>query len=889
MRLAALVALALLIAPTIAQDAPELTPEIEKLIHDGQTAALETRLGGVSAPITLEWTARCWVNAALRSQKPAEREERLAEAEKRFRHWIHACETARNTDEAVRAVSTAAARMALARYLTHTWAGPDIDELEVSSGGRGDAAKAVRLLELAVVELEKSATAIRPLAEDIGRYEDALFAAELYDTALRLRFEAPFHLARARIYIAQFEPKDAEKRAKALRSAELGLQQLIATAPDGGPLQHCRIALGLVFREQRRYEDAERELRRAISAEGDPLVAVQAQFELGRAQAMAGRFAEARTTLAPLAARSADSLSEEERGALFYFNCAKLWDALSYLQEADSKRRGGGGSAVVAQQADQLRATGTARLGALGAMGGPWPAIVQHYVLASVDVDADPKTLDPQQLLFVAQRLAEQDRAADAAARLAEAASRPLADLELRGRILFELGLAQHRLNSLREAAIAFETLAAQIRSHSRAPQAASNAFTLWARVADQSREKADYERLAGVLLNLVQSYPDHERRLDAAWWLPVALQAAGRYSEAVEQFGNVPQGSPHWEEAQFRRVQCARQEIESLRDTLEAAAYATRATTVAQRLREYATAAQQRSSSNPAAGAGSARWAAEARIAAAELLSAPGLEQHQPALESLADFERAFDAGTVGELIGRVLAARIRAYRGLRQFEQAARTVQQYLEAVPVEKAGPVLTLVAQGMQEELERLRRDGKQAEARRLAAEAVPTFQELERWCQRDPARANDARIVALGLAGMHYTAGQYEEALGIIDRLLAADANNGNYRRLHALILTERADQDVALVEIARSAWSRLLSDPALRTKSPERYWEARYQLLRLSLRLGHSAEVETAIRQERVWFPEMGGSPWKQRFEALYGEASAASPPPATAPAGGSK
>jgi hypothetical protein len=62
----------------------------------------------------------------------------------------------------------------------------------------------------------------------------------------------------------------------------------------------------------------------------------------------------------------------------------------------------------------------------------------------------------------------------------------------------------------------------------------------------------------------------------------------------------------------------------------------------------------------------------------------------------------------------------------------------------------------------------------------------------------------------------------------------------------------------------------MLRDPALRSAAPERYWEARYHYLELMLRGGEAAAVENAIRQERVWYPELGGRGWEAKLNALY-------------------
>jgi hypothetical protein len=95
--------------------------------------------------------------------------------------------------------------------------------------------------------------------------------------------------------------------------------------------------------------------------------------------------------------------------------------------------------------------------------------------------------------------------------------------------------------------------------------------------------------------------------------------------------------------------------------------------------------------------------------------------------------------------------------------------------------------------------------------------------------------------------------------------------------LGALIRTDSLPAQPARIEIlaAREAWEALLKDPELRTRAPSRYWEARYHHLSLMAREGKSAEVAKAIASERVWYPEMGGPRWNQRFENLQRSAAA--------------
>jgi hypothetical protein len=124
--------------------------------------------------------------------------------------------------------------------------------------------------------------------------------------------------------------------------------------------------------------------------------------------------------------------------------------------------------------------------------------------------------------------------------------------------------------------------------------------------------------------------------------------------------------------------------------------------------------------------------------------------------------------------------------------------------------------------------------------------------------------------------MQYLARQYEPAQELTAQLLQKDPRNGDYQRLNALILAAALSADAPPERIAkaRDAWGTMLRDPGLRSTAPERYWEARYHYLALMLRGGAAEEVEKAIRQERIWYPDLGGVGWKEKFDELHHRAA---------------
>ncbi|MBU0639633.1 MAG: tetratricopeptide repeat protein [Planctomycetes bacterium] len=860
--------------------------DIDRMVRQGMAEALEARFRGGRTPEELGWIAQAYANKARRDQK-AEREQAFQQAEKRYLKWIDAAANAAQGDAAVRAVATINARYEYANMITSAWAARELDEFEITAGQRGDRDGLQALFEKARAQYALAREALIPLRQELALREDEFLALGIYDRIKELHLDIAFNLGWASLYAGLVMPPDGQGRSAALRDAAQEFQGLIDSGQTGPTMYQCYLGLAMALREQGRFDEAERNFGFALDEGVEPAVAAQVRYELARCQLAVGKFNEARVTLEPLVNKDAARLDPEDQASKFHIYLAYLWDANSYLIEAEAQRRQAPGSpsrTAILRQAQRARERGLAKMNRLRRLRGPWPAIVQLYVAASVDAKADLQTLSPTELLLTAQQLMDSQQYQAALERLQAALERDEIESDLNGELLFELGKCQYLLKDNRSAAQTFQDMAREHKSHERAPQAAAYAYQLWAELANKSTAKADYAHLADTLLNLLESFPEHEKRAEAMWWLPVALQHAGRYAEAAEQFGKVPDDSRHAEEARFRRAVCTRQACEATRGQLSEEEYSRHARRAAADLLRYAGDALARAAT--ALDPESVRdWSAQARVHAAELQIAPGVARYREALATLEPFEQHYASSPH---TGRALAARIRAYRGVREYDQAAKVLDQYLQTVPAEQAGAVLSVLAQGMQEEVERLREDGQSAAARKLAEESIPTFQQLEQWFLADPRRAKNAQVAAFGLVRMTHLAGRLDEARQKVEKLLTEDPKNGNYRRLHALLLTEQLAPaaPAADVQQAQEAWATLLKDPAIRTQAPQRYWEARYHWLALALRLGQAADVEKAIRQERIWYSDLGGPPWHEKLNALYQEAAQqANVTPQTAPA----
>jgi tetratricopeptide (TPR) repeat protein len=862
---------ALVLAAVAQAQQPAQESEVDKMAREGRADLLEARFRGGTKPEELHLLAQAYTNKGRRTRQPAERQQAFDKAEEKYNKWIEALERAGKSGSVPDTVRLAAARVEHAGMILSAQAAGELDEFEITAGQRGDRPRLTKLLEAARAKYDKAQQELAPIVEDLSRHEEDLMAAGLLDLLQQARLDLTLNLGWTDYYLALLEEKDEARRNKLLAAAEHNFGELADSGQTGQMRYRCYLAVAMAQRELGKLDEAEKSFGYALGNDVDAAIAAQVRYERARCQIKAGKFDEARTTLAPLVAKDPQALGPDDLPARFHINLAHVWDANSYLLEAEVVRREARDSTAataILQRAQRCREMGLAKMKRLSLFGGAWPGLVQLYVAASVNLKTPMRNLTPIELLYTAGALLDAKKYPEALERLQEAAERENLEPETVADVLYETGRCQYQLKNLRVAAEAFAKMAAEYRTHEKAPQAATFAYGLWGKIAEGSKKPDDYLQLAATLRNLLESFADHPKREEALWLLPVALQLGGKFDEAAAEFGKLPDKSPNWEEAQYRRAVCGRKAVEARRGSLGAEEYRAQAQAAAQALVQYSEQSRER------AGLGGKsetllKWSSEAELSAAELLAAPGVEAYDKSLAAVSSFETQYPKN---ELLGRALAVRIRAYRGQRDFEQASKILQQYLQTAPPAQVGPTLTALAKGMQEEVQRLVDGGEADAARKLATDSLATFEELQKWVAADASRAANLEFVQSGRAEMHYLAGQYDQAQALVAELLKKSPKNGNYQHLQARLYTVQLTPDSSPADLKRAqdAWGVLLADAAIRKRAPERYWEARFNWLDLALRLGQAADVDKAIAQERVWYPDLGGAPWKEKLEALY-------------------
>jgi len=873
--------------------------DVARLVREGQVETLHERFRGGRTSEELRLLAFAQTNKAASADPGAARQEAFKDAEARFLAWIAVAENDPEYDRIQRKVHAGMARLAYAEMILSRWASNDLDEFELSAGKRGRPDRLINLLLKARDVLNRAAGVLQPMASellDAGRRRDAeveerYLIAGIFDAVPRLLLDVQYNRAWANLYVSLADSHNAARRSEALRSAEQDFRILVESEQVGPAATRCELGLAMTLREQARHEEARRLFDRVIGAETGFASNAQARYEAARNELKYGRFDEARALLLPLTKLDPLNLTPEQATARFYINLAALWEANSRLLEADYLERTAGKSAVGADlrtKASNARETGLLKMNDLASFGGEWPNIVRLYVNQAIDLDTDPELQSPAALLHLARRLIDQREYSRALSLLQAASRKESPSKNLAALLMFQQGVCRYRLNESRAAATIFAKIARDHPDCTKADRAVTFAFRLWSQLAEESRRREDYLSLADVALNLLQTFPEHDQRAEALWRLPAALQAAGQYSAASEHFGAVPADSPHYQEALYRRVSCLRLALESERDATPESEFRLRALAAARELRQYSENARKAAAPNRIPGetptsnrsklgdetaADLHAWSAAALISAAEILQSDGVNENQRALDLMVDFELLY---TDCAEMGRVLAVRINALRALERYDDASKAVKQFLTSATEEQAGGTLAVIAKGMRQEVRRLESRQKHADAERVADQSIPIFEQLEAWALAETERAKYLNAVRFGLANMCFVAGKYDAARSAVAKLLADEPDNGGYRRLNALILTHHAEDAMipALLDEACAAWERILGDPGLRTKTPDRYWEARYYYLELLLMAGRATEVENAIRQDRVWYPDRDPSKWDDKINDLYDRAS---------------
>jgi hypothetical protein len=869
----ATVSLALVAATAVAVD-PAPSEAVTQAIERGQAGSLERQLNGGKNAQEFNYLAQAYLNAAKRERDAKRRSEHYAKADEYFTKRIDALGRGGLSD-LQRDVALAETYLDRARLLALTWTVREFEDFQITSGIRGEREWMAAKFTAAIEACREAYTVANKLYSQRDQREDEFYAAGVYDSVAGMRLDSVLVRAWAR-YRLGLVSEEASKRTAVFEQAEEDFRNLITFGAGGSTIYQCFLGQGLSLRELERYAAAEQSLRRVTEDEGSsPALGIQVQYELAMTKLAAGQWDAARELLKPLAREEIRSLPADLRPARFYYNLARIAFANSYLLESTDRAKQAQGDRALVRRAREIRQRGLYEFRDLGKQGGPWKAIAQLYITSSVDRLANPDTLTPLEILY-ATRDMRSDTPDKARRWLRSAVQRKDVDQEILPELLFELGVVDHELRKYRSAAEAFAQVARDFRSADDAPQAAAYALQLWQHAATERESLEDFAALAEAARVILESFPNHEQQEAARWTLPQALEGAGEFEAARRAYAAVPDASEHWEEAQYRSALLQRKLLDAQRDTLSDAEFKTTARQAAQMLRSYADAAFARGATlSPKRRQQVREWSATALIRAARILVSARVSGYEAALEMLKTFETTYaDSPRLGEVLG----VRMMALTGLRRFDEANTMITRFLAETPKERVGGVLGTVASGILSEVQHYAEQGLVGEAHDLARDTMPIFEHLVTWSQA-PENAEFKPVVDMAVARIKFHSGDYAAAEELVRAQLQSSPTDGNLLILLAKILTAKLDDaggavNPAQLRAALDGWAALLSNPKLREQAPDVYWEALYHSMALELRGGSAEKVFKAIRQQQIWYPGMGGEPWRAKFVKLRRQAA---------------
>jgi len=577
---------------------------------------------------------------------------------------------------------------------------------------------------------------------------------------------------------------------------------------------------------------------------------------------------------------------------LFYIRLAPLIHAYTYLLESRT-------ITLPADRRAELVHNAQSELVELIDQGGSWPQMAQVYMDAIVGTKRDLDQLTPTELVLLGDRLMSRgayDRAIEAWRSLL---SRKQIGAR-RHQARLNLGVCYFQTQKTRAAAEVFLSEARSSPPSEIANKVLEYAYRCWRQLAAGSESREDYLKLAEAAELRSEASPQPSDAAEAAWVAALAWQEAGEYRQAERAFRRLGPTEAHYWQARRNIARCRQRFYESLPKNSTAVRRRASARKAVDAWLELADdiaalpAADVVKSKHPKAtgqhGEASPKdstakdakmrsdWIVAARLAAATILAGDDLRDYKQCLALLDQLPAT----------ARVLGLRIRCFQGRGDIQNANRVLEAYLQRDSGAEAGSVLVGLAAGMESEIQRLQREGRQNEARRMAIETLPALRHLLDWIRSQPDRREQVPVVEFSLLRTLEMAGRQDEAVRELDALLAEHPDNGAYVRTAALLQEKIAKRrggparDAAL-EKAESLWAKLLQDPSLRRRAPGHYWEARYHWLKHQLRHpGRAAEVLRGIESEKAWYPDLGGPPWQGRLlqlaEQARSQVEAASP-----------
>ena len=511
---------------------------------------------------------------------------------------------------------------------------------------------------------------------------------------------------------------------------------------------------------------------------------------------------------------------------------------------------------------------------------------VYATVYELIGADADPASLDPfEQCALVAGLLVQADldgasgeRRWRRAIQVGEgflASATPEVE-SLIPAVLYNVAVAQYRLDRPKEAAVRFLEVAREHSRFSNAAQAAALAVQLGSLMYEDTPPAQRSGELRSLYFDALETllfqHADTETARYWRFYYAQLLDELGRHDDAIVQYALVDVGHEHYLESVFSRVRstalalkqvCAARPV----DALDVQRRTTDHSTLHREFVARATSEMNRAT-DPAEVSRLRGLIGRAELVAAETDVLGPVDRPTRALDRLRDFEQAFPE--LAGITGRLWRVRLLAYERLGRLDEATQTIPLYVAADP-QGAGPALQSLFDGLSQDVRRLRREGDTDASAKKAKLVLLLAEQIEAWSRTPEADVapGDRLRITRQLAEANLLAERYAPAKELFAQLRKTDgkAQPSDPCVLHgyAEALYQLGEHAAALPEFNELA-RRLPEGDPLRWESLLRDLQCRTALKQ------NPRDVIKVIEQQAYLNPELGGPRLAAEFKKLLRE-----------------
>ncbi len=816
--------------------------------------------GANGSDLVKEQQAKLYENQGARSGDEMERDKLFKQSKDLYRELLDQMTKALAAATDVRAQDDLKLRlltmkMHLAAMIWQREADNQRMNLELTDRQSGDRKKVERLLREATtlyLEINKAAT------EWSAQLQTDDKRLSFFDRSEEIKEYSNYWVGWTSYYLAYVLPAGDKDRDKLLADATGRFTPLTVSEDDSPARWESFKGLGLCYREQGKFEEAVKSLRRAVADDAKTPsneFRISVYYEICQTYIKAKQYVEARQAIDEMRAKKYPKMDETLYGGMILpFVEAKI--LLSEGQTDSAKK-------------DQ----GLAAMRQLWDRGPFWHLLVAPEVSKYLDKTQPVEKLNPFEIWILAD-------AAFGKADYKEAArffeqyvkitpptdvGHPQAQYDLAA-CYFKLGTADtakgaEKANNLRMAANGFEAVAADFPTFEGASRAAKYAVVLKGMLAEADQGVAAVEDVAKSWETMIQKRPEDAKKNDAEWYLAQVRLKQNRFREAADHFARVPTDSPgdHYYDALFEEIQSYRLDLIQVQWTKDSAEELKRAAgTVVGKMEEYVKKAQAVTQPpTPELKTKLRENAAQALIWAGEILGNDRIQEYQRALVLLERCEKEYaDVASKGD----ILKVKIDCHRGQGQLDLARKDLESLLKTDPKGLQGIFEGLFA-SFTNEVARLIGNGQLDDARKKVAMADDIGKMFTDYLARSTNKNAGAQIetVRAQLAELHLEAEDLDGPTGALERfkaLLGFDPyTNQNVKEITMKYLVGLAKAATALgrqqVESKDAAkapeayenfkhavfyWTQVYSgygqqvsdkDPQVRAEAEAKFWEAR--------------------------------------------------------------